>query len=83
MLPCTQRLGVNTTGTKASLFLFFPGCDERKTTCLKPSLVRQIYLSMNGKKCPICSSPATLWYCHNKKLKKSEIYECKQGEAAV
>lgn len=50
MLTCTQRLGVNTTGTKASLFLFFTGCDERKTTCLKPSLVRQIYLSMNGKK---------------------------------
>lgn len=60
MLTCTQRLGVNTTGTKASLFLFFPGCDERKTTCLKPSLVRQIYLSMNGKKCPICSSPVLI-----------------------
>lgn len=41
---------MNTAGTKASLFLFFTGCDERKTTCLKPSLVRQIYLSMNRKK---------------------------------
>lgn len=30
-----------------------------------------------------CFDQATLWYCHNKKLKKSEIYECKQGEAAV
>lgn len=30
-----------------------------------------------------CFDQATLWYCHNKKLEKSEIYECKQGEAEV
>lgn len=38
-----------------------------------------------------CFYWATLWYCHNKKKKtsylkdcnKSEIYECKQGEAAM